>query len=94
MKINICGIPYKVKYKNVLREGDPGICEGCIDYSKQRIRLRKGMPKDIENETLTHEIVHGILQHLGYTDLCNDEGFVQAMANGIAQSFEIKKIGD
>lgn len=90
MRVNICGIPYKVKYKNVINEGNAGICEGEINYSKQRILLREGLPQQIENETLTHEMVHGMLCHLGYTELCNDETFVQGLANAISQGFKIK----
>lgn len=37
MKVNICGIPYKIKYKRVIQEEEPGIGEGLIIYSKQEI---------------------------------------------------------
>lgn len=91
MKVNICGVPYKVKYKRVIEEEQAGIAEGLIVYRKQRIYLRKNMPKEITEETLTHEILHGILTHMGKNELTNDEEFVQGLANAIYQSFRIRK---
>jgi len=91
MKIKICGIPYKVKHKKVIQEEEPGIGEGLIIYSKQEIQLRKGLGKEIEQETLTHEIIHGILTHMGRQSLSNDEEFVQGLANAVYQTFKIKE---
>ena len=91
MKVNICGVPYKVKYKRVIEEEQAGIAEGLIVYRKQKIYLRKNMPKEITEETLTHEILHGILTHMGKSELTNDEEFVQGLANAIYQSFRIRK---
>ncbi len=92
MKVNICGIPYKIKYKRVIQEEEPGIGEGLIIYSKQEIQIREGLAKEIEKETLTHEIIHGILTHMGRQSLSNDEEFVQGLANAIYQTFNIKGV--
>ena len=92
MKVNICGIPYKIKYKRVIKESEPGICEGIIVYRKQTIYLKKRLGKEIRNETLIHEMVHGILTHIGKGELANDEEFVQLLAHCIYQSFKIKKV--
>lgn len=35
--------------------------------------------------------IHGILVHLGYTDMSNDEQFVQALGNAIYQGFKVRK---
>lgn len=94
MKVNICGVPYKVKYKKVIKEGQEGICEGLIAYRKQKIYLRKNMPKEITEETLTHEILHGILTHMGKNELTNDEEFVQGLANAIYQSFKVREVSE
>ena len=50
------------------------------------------MPEELKRETICHEMVHGILVHLGYQDKSNDEQFVQALANAIYQGFEIKDL--
>ena len=50
------------------------------------------MAKDFKNETICHEMIHGILVHLGYNDYSNDEQFVQALANAINQGFIIKNL--
>ena len=90
-KVLICGIPHKIRYKNVIAEEEDGIINGLIELSKCRITLKKGMTKRFEQETLTHEMVHGILHHIGRYELAEDEEFVQALANGICNSsFEVK----
>ena len=52
--------------------------------------LNKLATEDSKKETLCHEMVHGMLTHLGYTELSHDEQFVQALGNAIYQGFEIK----
>lgn len=48
------------------------------------------MTDEEQEEILCHEILHGILVHLGYDELSQDEKLVQAVSNGINQTFEIK----
>jgi hypothetical protein len=48
------------------------------------------MSQENKNETLCHEIVHGIFVHLGYNDYAQDEQLVQALGNAIYQGFDIK----
>lgn len=85
-KVNICGIPHEIRYKKVIAEEDEGIVNGLIELSKCRITLKKGMTQDFEHETLLHEMVHGILHHIGRYELAEDEEFVQALANGLFNS--------
>lgn len=91
MQVNICGIKYKIKEKDVINEGDEGIVQGRIEYSKQKIFLKKNLPEQTKEETLVHEIVHGILLHTGWMDLTSNEQFVQSLSNAIYQSFKIRK---
>lgn len=81
--VDICGIPYKVieRQENF---GD-GNC-GEIDYRKQLITLNEQMAKQYKEQTLIHEMVHGILVCIGRNDLSEDETFVQTLANGIYTS--------
>lgn len=46
----------------------------------------------MKKEMLCHEMLHGILMHLGYEKEGQDEQFVQALANAVSQSFEIKEV--
>lgn len=55
-------------------------------------KINKDMPTIAKEETLCHEMVHGMLVHLGYNELANDEQFVQAFGNAIWQGFYIKDL--
>ena len=88
--VNICGIPHLVvEQSDSFDSGNAHL--GQIDYQRCVITINECMDENVKKETLCHEIVHGILVHLGYDELSQDEKFVQAMANGINQTFEIKE---
>lgn len=88
MIVNICGMPHKVVECEDRFNSD---CHfGMIDHLTCEIRINKDMTENNKKETLCHEMVHGMLIHLGYTDYSNDEQFVQALANAIYQGFEVK----
>ena len=89
MTVNICGIPHKVI--EVEDKFDIDTHFGQIDYLKCEILINANMPNESKHENLCHEILHGILLHLGYTKECQDEQFVQAVANAISQTFSIKE---
>lgn len=87
-KINICGIPHKiVEVKDNFTANS--IHFGDITYSKAEIKINEELDSNIKKETLCHEIIHGILTHIGYLELADDERLVQALGNAIAQTFEI-----
>lgn len=88
MIVNICGIPHKVIECEDKFDVDAHF--GQIDYKACEIRINKDMITVAKKETLCHEMVHGILVHLGYTEQSDDETFVQALANAICQGFDIK----
>lgn len=89
MKVNICGIPHTVIEKDDTLSLDTHL--GLINYAKAEISINKDMPKELKEETLCHEIVHGILIHIGRSEMSEDEIFVQSLANAIYQTFEIKE---
>lgn len=89
MKINICGIPHTVVEIEDKFNADT-IHYGQIEYSKCEITINKNIPDELKKETLCHEIVHGMLYHLGFFDQYTDERLVQALGNAIYQSFDIK----
>lgn len=89
-KVNICGIPHEILY--VENTFDVSSNFGQIDYGKAEIRINKDITPENQKETLCHEIVHGMLTHLGYLDLAGDETLVQALGNAISQSFNVKEV--
>ena len=92
--VNICGVPHEIVYKDVIDEDCEGIIQGKILYSKAKILVKKDLPKQIKKEVIIHEMVHGMLCHMGQNELCGNEEFVQMMANAIYNSgFELKERG-
>ena len=66
MTVNICGIPHTVVECEDKFDMD---CHfGLIDYKACEIRINKDLTKASKKETVCHEMVHGILIHLGYQD--------------------------
>lgn len=89
MKVNICGIPHRIIFCE-----DNFQCDdthfGEIDYGKAEIKINSGLSTENQQETICHEIMHGILIHIGRQDLAGDEMLVQALANAINQSFDVR----
>lgn len=87
MTVNICGIPHTVIECEDKFNVDTHF--GQIDYKACEIRINEDMTKESKKETICHEMMHGILVHIGYNEYAEDEQFVQALGNAIFQSFEI-----
>ena len=88
MTIKICGVPHKVIECEDKFDVDAHFAQ--IDYKECEIRVNKDMSKNAKEEAICHEIVHGMLFHLGYSEQSQDEQFVQALGNAIYQTFELK----
>lgn len=88
MKVNICGIPHTVIECEDYFDLD--VHFGQIDYKACEIRINKDLKTEAKEETICHEMIHGILVHLGYTEQSQDEQFVQALANAIYQGFDVR----
>lgn len=91
--IEICGIPYRVIECEDNFDTDAKHF-GQVDFLKAEIRVNKDMAEAVQVETITHEIMHAILVHIGRSDLSEDETFVQALGNAVYQTFmsdEIKR---
>ena len=88
--VNICGIPHKV----VLCKDnfDTDLHVGQIRYSSAEIRINEDAAQELQMQTLIHEMLHGILVHIGRQDESNDEQLVQGLANAIYQSFTVKEV--
>lgn len=90
MKVTICGIPHKVIFTD--NHFDIDLHLGQINYDKAEIYINNDLTEELKQEALCHEILHGILMHLGYNDQNQDEQFVQAVANAISQTFIVNGI--
>lgn len=89
--VTICGTPYKVILtKDVFDATDRHL--GQIDYVKCEIRVNDELNGEALKETISHEIVHGMLFHLGYSSESQNEQLVQALGNAINQTFKIKEL--
>ena len=84
--IRICGVPYTITEHDDIFNADASHF-GMIDPVGCEIRISKSLKDPSKQETLCHEITHGILIHIGRTDLSDDETFVQSLGNAIFQSF-------
>ena len=89
MIVNICGIEHKVVECEDVFDTDTHF--GMIIYKDAVIKINKDMSERIKKETLCHEMLHGMLVHLGYDALSEDEKFVQALGNAISQGFVIRE---
>lgn len=92
MKVNICGL-----HHTIVEEEDKFNVDchmGQISYKDLEIRINADMHPKQKEETICHEMVHGIFAHLGYLELADDEKLVQALGNAIYQGFEIRRVGD
>lgn len=92
-KVNICGILHEVKYVKDRFNAD-GQHYGQIDYGNAEILINSELSEAITNETLCHEMLHGMLIHIGEDELSSNERFVNALSNAINQAFIIKDFSD
>ena len=88
MTIDILGIDHNVNEIELI--DDNVNCLGMIDYKKQEISLRKDLMKDLRSVTLIHEILHGILEYTGNSELNKDEDLINRLSTAIHQVFKGK----
>lgn len=81
-KVSVLGITYRVRRKS-LPDGE----DGYIVPRRQLIVLGKHLSAEKARQVLVHEVVHGILDQLGYLDLYEDERLVQGLAIGMHEAF-------
>lgn len=65
-EVKIGGIVYPIEIKNDFT-GDTGDW-GQINYKKSKITIDSNLDKQRENQTLVHEIVHGLFMESGIKD--------------------------
>jgi hypothetical protein len=81
--VNILGIPYTVERVPVVNKGAYAL--GQIDYGQQRITIDEDLREERAQVTLLHEVIHGILESLGFDEETKNENMVQSLALGMYQ---------
>jgi Zn-dependent peptidase ImmA (M78 family) len=85
-KVKISGIDYHIEiaeHKSV----ENGVLMGEITYDKATIYINEELNDQLQVSTLLHEIVHGILYHMG-SEMNDNEKFVEGFASGLHQVFK------
>ena len=89
-KISIFGVTYDIEL--VDRERMAELWGNNKDYvfgmslkDKCKIYIIKDMAKSQQNETLHHELMHMVLDEIGYGDLAGDERLVDLLAHAIIE---------
>ena len=80
-RVSVLGITYEVRRKSL-----PDGVDGYIVPRRQRIVLGRHLSDEKAQQVLVHEVVHGLLDQLGYLDLYEDEHLVQGLAIGLHQA--------
>lgn len=78
-EIKILGTVYKIEELEQINKFE--MILGEIDYISQVIKIDKSLNEDLKKEVLIHEILHGILDKLGYDEINEDEQKVQSIAS-------------
>lgn len=91
MIINICGIEHEIIEEEDFFDSEATHL-GRIEYATAKIYINKELTDDLKTNTIAHEVVHGILTHIGREDLSNDETLVTTLAGAILRSFDMKVI--
>lgn len=64
---------------------------GRINYITQKIYIKKGLTKEHKKIVLLHEILHSILQQLGFDEEHDNEHLIDSLSTAIYQVFNDNK---
>jgi len=82
-EVTILGLKYKVELVEVVSKYLPRI--GEINYIEQVIRIDSTLSEERKQQTLLHEILHGICEQLGLDEINNDEKAISAISIALHQ---------
>jgi Zn-dependent peptidase ImmA (M78 family) len=85
-QVKISGIDYDIQIAEHKTVNDGDILMGEISYHKATIYINEQQNDQLQVATLLHEIVHGILYHMGH-EMNDNEKFVEGFASGLHQVF-------
>ena len=84
-EIQLAGITIKTEASGIKVGGKRMI--GVADYDLERIVIDlKAAPIDSVNQTYIHEVLHYVLQILGYDEINSDEQFIDSVAHLLYQA--------
>ena len=91
-KIRIGGIDFEViKEPKQFVDGNTAL-EGEISYDRSQIKVWAGCSKDYANQTLCHEIIHGIIRQFNVPVSEEDnEKITEALGKGLHQVLKDNK---
>jgi hypothetical protein len=95
-KVKISGIEYEIAITENRKANDAGdILLGEIVYHDATIYINEEQNEQLREATLLHEIVHGILYHMG-SEMNDNEKFIEGFSSGLHQVFSDNgwKFGD
>lgn len=79
-EVNILGLLYKITREELIET------DGYISPRDQKISIDSRLSEAKERQVYLHEVIHGVLDQLGYAELYENEQLVQGLAVGIHQA--------
>lgn len=84
-KVKIGNIIYAVNEADILKDSD---ATGTIKYQSCKILIDRSLEKQMKEQVLLHEIIHGMFYYLGMEEEKNNECLVDAIAKGVICLFK------
>lgn len=85
MNVKILGSNFEIMEVSFISHG--GMEIGMADYINQTIQIKAGMHPEKKKITLLHEILHSILEQLGFNKECEDEQLICTLSTTLIQLF-------
>ncbi|MCL2491585.1 MAG: hypothetical protein FWE87_02405 [Coriobacteriia bacterium] len=82
-EVCILDISYRVAVVDSIKEDDLVI--GHVDHQSQTIRIKSDLSQAKAEQTLLHEVLHGVFNELGEYRIDEDERLVQSLAATLHQ---------
>lgn len=80
--ISISGHDYTLRYVKDLKKGDQALY-GWYRPDEAEILIEPSQPERSKQNTLIHEVVHGILEHAGWSGRDDEERIANTLAYGL-----------
>lgn len=85
--INILGVEYKVVVKEFTHSH---LNMGHIDDLTATIALNERLPASQMKAVLWHEVIHGVLDAIGESEMSKNEDFVEKLSRALGMVAELK----
>lgn len=89
MTVNILGIEYRIEEVESVSKTESLL--GSIDFLNQVIRIDVSLSNEKKEETLLHEILHGIAEATGLEETLNEQ-VVQILSRTLYDLFKRQKL--